>query len=99
MSGPVTLGIPQLAPTDIRGAGLTSSLGKAVAVMAKALFGHVVAPSELRVAEENAVLRAKVRRLEQELAELRVQHNAARDAVIAHELLSMAGDNAEPALA
>ncbi|TFV87531.1 hypothetical protein E4P40_11385 [Blastococcus sp. CT_GayMR20] len=67
--------------------------------MAKALFGHVVAPAELRVAEENAILRAKVRRLEQELAELRVQHNAARDAVIAHELLSMAGDNAEPALA
>jgi hypothetical protein len=63
--------------------------------MAKALFGHVVAPAELRVAEENAILRAKVRRLEQELAELRVQ----RDAAIAHELLSMAGDNAEPALA
>ncbi|WP_116453123.1 hypothetical protein [Blastococcus litoris] len=63
--------------------------------MAKALFGHVVAPSELRVAEENAVLRAKVRRLEAELAELRHQ----RDAAIAHELLSMAGENAEPALA
>ena len=28
--------------------------------MAKALFGHVVAPAELRVVEENAVLRAKV---------------------------------------
>ena len=95
VSGPVTLGIPQLAPTDVRGAGLTSSLGKAAAVMAKALFGHVVAPSELRVAEENAVLRAKVRRLEQELQELRAQ----RDAAIAHELLSMAGGNAEPALA
>ena len=52
--------------------------------MAKALFGHVVAPAELRVAEENAILRAKVRRLEQELAELRAQ----RDAAIAHELLS-----------
>ena len=38
--------------------------------MAKALFGHLVAPVELRVAEENAVLRAKVRRLEQELEEL-----------------------------
>jgi hypothetical protein len=63
--------------------------------MAKALFGHVVAPAELRVAEENAILRAKVRRLEQELAELRAQ----RDAAIAHELLSMAGDSAEPALA
>lgn len=88
-------GYHKLAPTDIRGAEPTSSLGKAVAVMAKALFGHVVAPSELRVAEENAVLRAKVRRLEQELAELRHQ----RDAAIAHELLSMAGDNAEPALA
>ena len=95
MSGPVTLGIPQLAPTDIRGAGLTLSLGKAASVMAKALFGHVVAPAELRVLEENAVLRAKVRRLEQELRELRAQ----RDAAIAHELLSMAGDNAEPALA
>ena len=95
VSRPVTLGIPQLAPTDIRGAGPTPSLGKAVAVMAKALFGHVVAPSELRVAEENAVLRAKVRRLEQELEELRAQ----RDATIAHELLSMAGNNAEPALA
>ncbi len=95
VSGPVTLGIPQLAPTDIRGAGLPLSLGKAAAVMAKALFGHVVAPAELRVAEENAVLRAKVRRLEQELEGLRAQ----RDAAIAHELLSMTGDNAEPALA
>ena len=63
--------------------------------MAKALFGSVVAPHELRVAEENAVLRAKVRRLEHELAELRAQ----RDAAIAHELLSLAGDRAEPALA
>ena len=63
--------------------------------MAKALFGHVVAPAELRVAEENAVLRAKVRRLEKELDALREQ----RDAAIAHELLSLAGDSAEPALA
>ena len=63
--------------------------------MAKALFGHVVASAELRVAEENAVLRGKVRRLEEELAELRAE----RDARIAHELLSMAGDSAEPALA
>ena len=63
--------------------------------MAKALFGHVVPPAELRVVEENAVLRAKVRRLEQELQQLRAQ----RDAAIAHELLSMAGDNAQPALA
>ncbi len=62
--------------------------------MAKALFGHLVAPAELRVAEENAV-----RRLEQELAELRAQRDVARDAAIAHELLSLAGDNAEPALA
>ena len=63
--------------------------------MAKALFGHVVAPAQLRVAEENAALRARVRRLEQELAQLRAE----RDAAIAHELLSLAGDNAEPALA
>jgi predicted metalloprotease len=63
--------------------------------MAKALFGHVVPPAELRVAEENAVLRARVRRLEQELAQLRAE----RDASIAHELLSLTGDNAEPALA
>ena len=63
--------------------------------MAKALFGHVVAPSELRVAEENAALRARVRRLELELQQLRAE----RDAAIAHELLSLAGDNAEPALA
>jgi hypothetical protein len=62
--------------------------------MAKALFGHVVAPAELRLAEQNAALRGKVRRLEQELEELRAQ----RDAAIAHELLSMAGDS-EPALA
>ncbi|NEK86454.1 hypothetical protein GCU60_11910 [Blastococcus saxobsidens] len=62
--------------------------------MAKALFGSVVAPAELRVLEENALLRAKVRRLEAELDELRAQ----RDAAIAHELLSMAGDT-EPALA
>ena len=69
--------------------------GKAVAVMAKALFGHVVAPAELRVVEENAQLRAKVRLLEQEVERLRKQ----RDAAIAHDLLSLAGDNAEPALA
>ena len=93
-TGPVTLEIPQLAPTVYRGAGLPLSFGKAVAVMAKALFGHVVAPAELRVAEENAVLRAKVRRLERELDALRAE----RDAAIAHELLSLA-DNAQPALA
>jgi uncharacterized membrane protein YgcG len=92
---PVTLGIPQLAPTGLRGAELILLAGKAAAVMAKALFGHVVAPAELRVAEENAVLRAKVRRLERELEDLRAQ----RDAAIAHELLSLAGDSAEPALA
>ncbi|MGY1829814.1 hypothetical protein ACI8AA_05205 [Geodermatophilus sp. SYSU D01180] len=63
--------------------------------MAKALFGSVVSPAELRVLEENAVLRAKVRRLEQELTELRAQ----REAALAHELLSLTGDNAEPALA
>ncbi|MGY1608570.1 hypothetical protein SAMN04488107_0765 [Geodermatophilus saharensis] len=67
--------------------------------MAKALFGSVVSPAELRVLDENAVLRAKVRRLEQELTELRAQRDAARDAVIASELLSLAGDNAQPALA
>jgi predicted metalloprotease len=63
--------------------------------MAKALFGHVVAPAELRVAEENAILRARVRRLEQEVARLRAE----RDDRIAHELLTLAGDAAEPALA
>ena len=63
--------------------------------MAKALFGHVVAPAELRVVEENAALRAKVRRLEQEVAQLRAE----RDAHITSELLSLAGDRAEPALA
>ena len=63
--------------------------------MAKALFGHIIAPAELRVAEENAVLRAKVRRLEEELAELRSE----RDAHIASELLSLTGEKAEPALA
>ncbi len=63
--------------------------------MAKALFGSVVTSADLRVLEENAVLRAKVRRLEAELEELRAQ----RDAAIAHELLTMAGDTAEPALA
>jgi predicted metalloprotease len=63
--------------------------------MAKALFGSVVSGAELRVLEENAVLRARVRRLERELEELRTQ----REAAIAHELLSLAGDNAEPALA
>jgi cell division protein FtsB len=62
--------------------------------MAKALFGHVVAPAQLRLVEENAALRARVRRLERELDELRTQ----REAAIAHELLSLTGDN-EPALA
>jgi hypothetical protein len=62
--------------------------------MAKALFGHVVAPSQLRLVEENAALRATVRRLEQELEELRAQ----REAALAHELLSLTGSG-EPALA
>ena len=66
--------------------------------MAKALFGHVVPATELRFAEENAVLRARVRRLEQELAKLRAERDADREAAIAHELLSLTGDN-EPALA
>jgi cell division protein FtsB len=67
--------------------------------MAKALFGHLVAPAQLRVAEENAALRARVRRLEQEVAQLRAEREADREAAIAHELLSLAGDKAEPALA
>jgi cell division protein FtsB len=63
--------------------------------MAKALFGSIVAPHELRVAEENAALRAKVRRLEDEIAVLREE----RDASIARELLTMAHESAAPALA
>jgi hypothetical protein len=63
--------------------------------MAKALFGSIVAPHELRVAEENAALRAKVRRIEDEIAVLREE----RDASIARELLSMAHESAAPALA
>jgi hypothetical protein len=70
--------------------------------MAKALFGHVVAPHQL-LAEENAALRARVRRLELELAELRAERDdiqeAAREAAIAHELMTLTGDQAEPALA
>jgi cell division protein FtsB len=56
--------------------------------MAKALFGSVVAPHELRVAEENAALRARVRQLEAKLALLQEE----RDAAIARELLGMAED-------
>ena len=63
--------------------------------MAKALFGSVVAPHELRAAEENAALRARVRRLEEQLAVLRAE----RDAAIARELLGMAEEPAAPALA
>ncbi|MCU1606291.1 MAG: uncharacterized protein JWP46_2756 [Modestobacter sp.] len=59
--------------------------------MAKALFGSIVAPHELRVAEENAALRARVRRLEEQLAVLREE----RDAAIARELLSMTGESAD----
>ncbi|WP_448627340.1 hypothetical protein [Geodermatophilus sp. URMC 64] len=84
------------APTVFPGRRVTFTLvGKAATIMAKALFGHLVAPVELRVAEENAVLRSKVRRLEQEVAQLRAE----RDAHIASELLSLAGESAEPALA
>ena len=63
--------------------------------MAKALFGSVVAPHELRMAGENAALRAKVRRLEEELAVLREE----RDAAIARELINMADDSAARVLA
>jgi hypothetical protein len=58
--------------------------------MAKALFGSIVAPHELRAAEENAALRAKVRSLEEQLTVLREE----RDAVIARELHSMADESA-----
>ena len=70
--------------------------------MAKALFGSVVAPHELRMAEENAALRAKVRRLEEELAALHEELTALRedrDATLARELLTMAHESAAPALA
>ena len=63
--------------------------------MAKALFGSVVAPHELRVAEENAALRARVRRLEEQLVVLQEE----RDAAIARELLTMAHESATPVLA
>ncbi|MGY1838382.1 MULTISPECIES: hypothetical protein [unclassified Modestobacter] len=63
--------------------------------MAKALFGSVVAPHELRMAQENAALRARVRRLEEELTVLREE----RDNVIARELLSLADEQTAPALA
>jgi cell division protein FtsB len=66
--------------------------------MAKALFGHVALPAQLLV-EENAALRARVRRLEQELADLRAERDADREAAIAHELMTLTGDSAEPALA
>ena len=95
VSGPVTLGTHGPRRPSNGAQVIPSRSRKAVVAMAKALFGHLVPPAELRVVEENAVLRARVRRLEQELQELRAQ----RDAAIAHELLSLAGDNAEPALA
>ena len=63
--------------------------------MAKALFGSVVAPHEMRVAAENAALRAQVRRLEAELAVLRAERNDA----IARELLTMADEQASAVLA
>ncbi|GAB4080103.1 hypothetical protein GCU67_15665 [Modestobacter muralis] len=63
--------------------------------MAKALFGSVVAPHEMRLAAENAALRAQVRRLETQLAVLRDE----RDAAIARELLHMADDSASSVLA
>ncbi len=63
--------------------------------MAKALIGSVVAPRDLRVAEELAALRGRVRRLEAEVAQLRAE----RDERIARELLTMAHPEAEPALA
>jgi hypothetical protein len=44
--------------------------------MAKALFGSIVAPHELRAAEENAALRAKVRSLEEQLTVLREERAA-----------------------
>lgn len=61
--------------------------------MAKALFGSLVSPGEL-LAVENAALRAKVRRLEEELVVLRAE----RDAVIASELRALTDEQA-PALA
>jgi hypothetical protein len=63
--------------------------------MAKALFGSVVAPHEMRMAAENAALRAQVRRLEAELVVLRAERNDA----IARELLTMADEQASAVLA
>jgi hypothetical protein len=95
VSFPVTLKThTRPRPPSIEARAHLPAVGKAAPVMAKALFGHVVAPAELRVVEENAILRAKVRRLEQELEDLRAE----RDAHIASELLSLS-ETAEPALA
>jgi len=63
--------------------------------MAKALFGSVVAPHQLRAAEEIAALRAAVRRLEGELAVLRAE----RETAIARELLDLADERSTPVLA
>jgi hypothetical protein len=66
--------------------------------MAKALFGSVVAPAELRVATRT---RSCGPRCADSSRSSRAagKRDAARDAVIAPQLLSLAGDNAEPALA
>ena len=63
--------------------------------MAKALFGSVVAPHQLRAAAEIAALRATVRRLEGELAVLRAE----RETAIARELLDLADERSTPVLA
>ncbi|MGI8870316.1 MAG: hypothetical protein ACR2F6_16085 [Mycobacteriales bacterium] len=71
--------------------------------MAKALFGHVTAPGpERRLAAEVAVLRARVRDLETELAELRSErillHHAGIDhAGIDHACVERTRDDRAPA--
>jgi hypothetical protein len=91
----VTLKSSARADRPRRCDGNTISQSKGRFAMAKALFGSIVAPHELRAAEEIAALRTKVRRLEAELAVLREE----RDTAIAHELLTLADDSANSVLA
>jgi outer membrane murein-binding lipoprotein Lpp len=67
--------------------------------MAKALFGHVGVAPDLRTVAELRRLRQQVRDLEAEVDRLREMNEAlAERTTVADELISLAVNDAEPAL-
>jgi uncharacterized small protein (DUF1192 family) len=66
--------------------------------MAKALFGHVGAGTDLRLVDEVRRLRSRVTALEAELARLQAEHDGLVASVTVHDDIRMLTLEDEPAL-